>query len=553
MTPRSAVHAAALAALLAVSSDRGEASAAPAPATLVRLAPGRELPASLRAGARHLFAGWWRIAADPAEVRARLGSLQAVGIDRIEADRRYRLEIPFSPPRAASKPAPAGLVANDPLFPQQWHHSAIQAESAWLRATGAGVVVAVVDSGVRAGGHDGFCHPLAGEYDAVLDREGPGEALDVLGHGTFVASVVAECTGNGVGAAGVAPDARILAVKACTPDSECASSDVAAGIDWATEHGARVINLSLGMPCDDADWPACSTTIENDAIARAVAAGVSIVAVAGNRGEDHPGFPANHPDVIGVGGLDGRLLRTTYTSWGAALSLTAPAGEPDTDSDGDGHEDQILQETLRSVCGPLGGFEYCRWSGTSFAGPHVAGALALLLDAHPQATRGQLRRALEESALDRGAPGFDPIYAHGALQLAGALDRLDAIVAEEGSCVPSATRLCLGGAEGRRFAVEVAWSDYSGANGSGRSHPLTVDSGLFWFFTPENLELLVKVVDGCDFNGHHWAYAAATTDVGYTLVLTDTTNGRTRTFANLLGTASPAFTDSAAFPCAPAP
>ena len=516
-------------------------------ATLVRLAPGQALPEPLRAGARHLFAGWWRLPEGDGEaVRSRLSRFRAKGVERIEGDRSYRLELPV----AAAAAAPA-LVANDPLFPEQWHHRAVQAEAAWTRATGEGVVVAVIDSGVRPGGPDGFCHPLAGEYDAVNDEEGPTQADDLLGHGTFVASVVAECTGNGVGAAGLAPGARILAIRACTADGECRSSDVAASIYWAADHGARVINLSLGMPCGDADWPACSTAIENDAIAYAATAGVSIVAIAGNGAEDHPGFPANHPDVIGVGGLDGRLLKTTYSSWGAALSLTAPAGEPGTDFDGDGHEDQILQETLKRICGVGGGFAYCRWSGTSFAGPHVAAALALLIEEHPEATRAQLRRALEESALDRGAPGFDAVYGHGALQAADALARLDEIVAEAGSCTPSATRLCLG--EGGRFAAEVSWTNYSGQSGDGTAYPLTGDSGLFWFFAPENLEMLVKVVDGCDFNGYHWVYAAATTDVAYELTLTDTRNGLTRRFTNTLGTASPAFTDSTAFPCAPAP
>jgi subtilisin family serine protease len=447
---------------------------------------------------------------------------------------------------SASSP-PRGTI--DPLFVEQWHHHRVQAETAWQRSTGDGVLVAIVDSGVTPGGPDGFCFGLAGEYDAVRDEEGQGEASDLIGHGTFVASVVAECAGNGVGAAGLASGARILAIRACTADGDCASSDVAAAIDWATSHGARVVNLSLGMPCGGEDWPACSTSIENDAIGRAAAAGVTIVANAGNGAEDHLGFPANHPEVIGVGGLDARLDKAPYSSWGTALSDTAPGGKPGADDDGDGYEDQILQETLREVCSSGPGFAYCLWSGTSFAAPHVAAAVALLLEQYPSATRGQLRRALEESALDRGAPGFDPIFGHGALQAAAALVRLDEIVAaENGDCVASATTLCLGGT---RFAVEVAWADYEGGSGPGMSYPLTADSGLFWFFAPANLEILVKVVDGCDFNGFHWVYAAATTDVAYELTVTDTTSGVPKIFRNTLGTASPAFTDSSAFPCTP--
>jgi subtilisin family serine protease len=514
---------------------------------LVKVESGARLPEALRSGSRNLFGDWWRvpISAERSST-AELARLAAFGgIVKVEADVVHRLDLP-----ATGAPAEAPLISNDPLFPRQWHHRAVQAETAWQRSTGDGVVVAVIDSGVTPGGPDGFCHPLAGEYDAVRDEAGPGEAGDLLGHGTFVASVVAECTGNGVGAAGLAPDARILAIRACTLNGECASSDVAAAIDWATTHGARVINLSLGMGCGDDDWPDCSTAIENEAIARAAAAGVSIVANAGNRAESHLGFPANHPEVIGVGGLDALLRKTTYSSWGAALSLTAPGGEPDADADGDGFEDQILQETLREVCGAGAGFDYCLWSGTSFAAPHVAAALALLLEEHPEASRAQLRRAIEESALDRGAAGFDAEYGHGALQAAAALQRLDEIVVEAPTCVPTATTLCLGDG---RFALEVGWRDYAGRTGSGVALPLTDDSGLFWFFDAANLEMLVKVVDGCALNGHRWIFAAATTDVEYELIVTEVPTGASRPYRNELGTASPAFTDTSAFPCSAAP
>jgi subtilisin family serine protease len=551
--------------VLLLLSQGFAAAAAPAIETrpdrmLVRVAPGRELPAALRQapGARHLFGGWWRLpfaggdAAGP--LLARLAADSAV--ERVEEDRIHSLVFGDEPLWTAGTAGAAsggisGLVSNDPLFPQQWHHQRIGAAAAWLRSTGTGVVIAIIDSGVSLGGPDGFCSPLAGEYDAVLDQEGPGAAADVLGHGTFVAGVAAQCTANGIGGAGLAPGASILAIRACTDDYECASSDVASAIDWATTHGAQVINLSLGMPCGSTDWPACSTAIENDALARAAAAGVIVVANAGNAHQDHLGFPANHPEVIGVGGVEARLLLASYSSWGTALSVVAPAGEPGVDLDGDGFEDQILQETMRRVCvlGGGSGFTYCRWSGTSFAAPHVAATAALLLAAHPGASRLQVRRAIEESALDRGAPGFDALYGYGVLQADAALTRLDEIVAEEGTgCVASPARLCL---LGNRFAVEVTWTDYAGRDGAGIVHPLSDESGLFWFFAPGNLELLVKMVDGCSFNGQYWVYAAATTDVEYHLTVTEVATGAVRRFDNTLGTASPAFTSTDAFACAP--
>jgi subtilisin family serine protease len=523
---------------------------------LVRFPPSAPAP-GLPHGARQLSGGWWRVPLGAGETLdgalARWSALP--GVDRVEVDAIHRFDPPAAAPVAA---ATAGdvFVPDDPLFPQQWHHRVVEAEAAWTTARGEGVVVAVIDSGVSTGGKDLACAPLAGEYDAVGDVEGPGAAADVHGHGTFIAGIVAQCTDNGVGAAGLAHGARLLAIRACTADAECAASDVARSIDWATEHGAGVITLSLGFACDGFDWPACSTAIENDAIARAAAAGVVITAIAGNGAQDHLGFPANHPDVLGVGGVDARLLRASYSSWGSALSVVAPSGDTDKDDDGDGHDDGILQETLGRICIPALSYAYCRWQGTSFAGPHVAAAAALLRSAHPQANRFQIRRAIEESALDRGAPGFDAIYGHGLLQAAAALERLGTILeSDPASCTPSPERLCLGGAPdtggtaGDRFAVDVEWRDFAANEGRGRAVPFTADSGLFWFFAPANLEVLVKVLDGCGLNQRHWVFAAATTSVEYRLRVTDTATGAVRVYENVLGVSSPAVTDTAAFPC----
>jgi len=521
---------------------------------LVRLRPGSP-PSVLGADAEHLFDGWYRLRVAP-ERRASEIARWAVRpeVERVEIDLVHRLDEPLTAARAmaTSGGSPETFTPDDPLFPQQWHHHVVEAEAAWATTRGEGAIVAVVDSGISRGGQDLACAPFAGEYDAVDDLEGDGVAADVHGHGTFIGGIVAQCTDNGVGAAGLAHGARLLAIRACTEDAECASSDVARAIDWATGHGADVVTLSLGFACGALDWPACSTEIENDAIARAAAAGVVVVAIAGNAAEDHVGFPANHPQVIGVGGVDARLLRASYSSWGEALSLVAPSGDTSVDSDLDGHPDGILQETLGRICIPALPYTYCRWQGTSFAGPHVAAAAALLRSRHPGATRDQVRRALEESALDRGAPGFDPIYGHGLLQAAAALARLDEIVSSEPApaCLPSSERLCL---RDGRYAVTVSWVDFFGGSGPGHALPLTGDSGLFWFFAASNLEMLVKVLDGCFVNDRIWVFAAGTTDVAWELVVTDTETGVEARYANTLGTASPAVTDTGAFPCDPAP
>jgi hypothetical protein len=114
------------------------------------------------------------------------------------------------------------------------------------------------------------------------------------------------------------------------------------------------------------------------------------------------------------------------------------------------------------------------------------------------------------------------------------------------ACTPSPTALCLAGG---RFRVEVDWA-VRGDSGAGRVVPVgSDDSGLFWFFDPENWEMLVKVLDACAVNDHRWVFAAATTDVAYTLRVTDTGSGAAWRFDHPGGDPAPAVTDTAAFPC----
>jgi 6-phosphogluconolactonase (cycloisomerase 2 family) len=116
-------------------------------------------------------------------------------------------------------------------------------------------------------------------------------------------------------------------------------------------------------------------------------------------------------------------------------------------------------------------------------------------------------------------------------------------------CVPGLTTLCLG--ENGRFQVEVAWRNFEGETGFGTKVTESPDSGLFWFFDSANWEMLVKVVNGCDFNGHFWVFAAATTNVDYTLTVTDTLSGTAAAFHNPLGVSSTAIADTQALPTCP--
>jgi hypothetical protein len=117
--------------------------------------------------------------------------------------------------------------------------------------------------------------------------------------------------------------------------------------------------------------------------------------------------------------------------------------------------------------------------------------------------------------------------------------------AAKGGCTPGSTAFCLNGG---RFRVEVDWTDFQGGQGQGQVVPFDVDdSGLFWFFGPNNWEMLVKVLDGCRGNNHFWVFSAATTNVEYTLTVTDTVQGTVVRYTNPLGTSASAITDTSAF------
>ncbi len=321
----------------------------------------------------------------------------------------------------AIRAAATNLTPNDVYYPDQWNFPPIQAPAAWDMTSGAGVTVAVVDSGISKGGEDLDCRTFVHDYNALTNTSGPGVAEDDDGHGTHVAGTIAQCTNNALGVAGLAFNANLMPVKVLDATGSGPWSDIAEGIDWAATHGADVINLSLGMDCGTDTWPDCSVSIVNDAIAAAASVDAVIVAASGNSDEAVVGFPANHPDVIGVGAVDANLDVTDYSNYGDAISLSAPGGDVYADEDNDGWPDGVLQETFVEGSPGVPIWNYWYFEGTSMAAPHVSGAAAMLRALYPAASRQTIQTALEQTALDRGAVGFDPLYGHGVVQIYDAL------------------------------------------------------------------------------------------------------------------------------------
>ena len=301
--------------------------------------------------------------------------------------------------RAHIAVAPTGT---DPYRADQWDLNKIHTSRAWQRSTGAGVVVAVLDTGVDGKHPDLAGHVLTG-YNAITDKVGGN--TDGNGHGTHVAGTVAALTGNGLGVSGFAPDARILPVKVFGADGAGYMSDVAQGIVWAADHGAGVINMSIGSPD--------KLSAVGNAIRYARSKGVTVVAAAGNeRAEGSPtSYPAADEGVIAVAATDSADRYASYSNTGRYVDVAAPGSN-----------------IINTYSTSLHDGDYAMMSGTSMASPHVAAVAALLKAYQPAITPDQIEQALETSAVDLGTKGFDPDYGNGRIDAAAALARIGRVV-----------------------------------------------------------------------------------------------------------------------------
>ena len=291
---------------------------------------------------------------------------------------------------------------DDPYRSYQWHMDAIGVPAVWDAATGAGVTVAVLDTGVSAGA-DGFRTLLRGRDFA----DGDDRPDDQDGHGTHVAGTVCQASDNGYGTIGVAPDAALLPVRVLGAGGSGSLTDVADGIVWAVDEGADVINLSLGAGGGARALEA--------AVRYARDSGVVVVAASGNEGRAAVSWPAAYADALAVGAVDFAGDRAPYSNGGNALDLVAPGGHTGVDANGDGYVDGVLQETWQ---GGRASFQFLQ--GTSMAAPHVAGAAALLVELVGR-DPDRIETLLLDTAEDADATGWDPTTGWGRLDAAAAV------------------------------------------------------------------------------------------------------------------------------------
>ncbi|MDW7657917.1 MAG: S8 family peptidase, partial [Bacillota bacterium] len=319
--------------------------------------------------------------------------------------------------------AQAYAVPNDSLYQYQWNfadpaNGGIGMAAAWDQSTGAGVTVAIIDTGIAYENYGNFVQApdLAGTtfvagFDFVNNDNHPN---DDNSHGTHVAGTVAQSTNNSIGVAGIAYNAALMPVKVLDKRGSGSYTNIANGIMWAADHGANVINMSLGGPV-----PAL---VLEEALAYAYGKGVTIVAAAGNDGTGTVGYPAAYDDyVIAVGAtrLDKQLAY--YSNWGTSLDLVAPGGDVNVDQNSDGYGDGILQNTFNPSTKRVGDFSYYFFQGTSMASPHVAGVAALIISKGIATSPADVQKVLQDTAVDLGKEGRDDSFGYGLIDAAAAL------------------------------------------------------------------------------------------------------------------------------------
>ncbi len=301
-------------------------------------------------------------------------------------------------------------LPNDPDFSKQWHLKAAGAPRAWDAARGEGVTVAVIDTGI---------YPVD-DLDAARIVKGRNfvkrndDARDDHGHGTHVAGTIAQSTGNGKGVAGMAPLANLMPVKVLSAFGGGNSHDIAEGIRWAVDHGARVLNLSLG-------GGGRSLAMES-AVAYARRRGAVVVCAAGNSGSRGVSYPAAYPGAFAVSAVGPKGAAAPYTSYGPEVQIAAPGGDKSL-----GEEAGVLQQTLAE--GNPTESAYRWFQGTSMATPHVAGAAALVMSLGVTAP-GAVERLLTGSALKPGSYGGEDVEASSEKYGAGLLDAAAAVRTE---------------------------------------------------------------------------------------------------------------------------
>ncbi|MBS0555671.1 MAG: S8 family serine peptidase, partial [Proteobacteria bacterium] len=324
---------------------------------------------------------------------------------------------------------PQALAVSDPYYGSEWHVPKIGADTAWDLSSGAGVTIAILDSGV-----DGTHPDLAGRLVPGWNfYDNNSNTADVNGHGTQVAGTAAAESNNGVGVAGVAGGARIMPVRVASSTGSGSLTAIASGLTWAADQGARVANLSFYGVSSSSAILSAAQYMKNK--------GGLVTVSAGNYGTEAP-FPATDAMII-VSATDSNDVKTSWSSYGAYVDLAAPGAGIYTTTNGGG---------------------YGAVSGTSFSAPITAGVVALMMAANPGLGAATIEKLLFSSATDLGTVGFDTYYGYGRVNAAAAVQAAAGTKAVADTTAPSVSlsNPTAGSTVKGLVAVDVAASDNVG-------------------------------------------------------------------------------------------
>lgn len=295
---------------------------------------------------------------------------------------------------------------DDPLYCEQWGLSVMGAEAAWSAGLdGSGVRIGIVDSGLWAEHEDLVgAHIIPGRnYIDGSDNTG-----DEVGHGTFVTGLIAAQRGNGVGIAGLAPEAEIVPLK-CFDSRNGAMSDIVQAIrSGVDDYHCDILNMSFGLASN-------SQTLK-EAIDYAADRSVILTAAVGNNGTTTLNYPAAYDSVIGVGMVGPDSAVAAHSQRNQSVFVTAPGY-------------QVLG--LGTSAGAL----YRSGNGTSYACPYVSAAAALLVQKCPELSPRGVMEFFRATAQDMGLAGYDTSYGYGIAVLPGSMERFQPSVAREGGSV----------------------------------------------------------------------------------------------------------------------
>ncbi len=338
--------------------------------------------------------------------------IDEVGIERIRVDEGDSVTEALDEYKQSSKVefaepnffVAASIVPNDYYYSAyQWNMPKIDAPAAWDSEKGYShdVVVAVVDTGVDLG-HPDLDSKMVQGYNFAYDNGNPD---DDNGHGTHVGGIVGAESNNSQGVAGVSWGAKIMPVKVLNAWGSGYLSDVANGIIYAADHGADVINLSLGTSY-------YSGTLQS-AVDYAYNKGVTVIAAAGNSGNSTMSYPAGCNHVIGVGATDQNDSKASFSTYNSSVDVSAPGVS-------------IASSWYRGS-----GYSYALASGTSMAAPHVAGLAALLLSQDPSHGPDDVESIIKTACDDLGSAGRDDYFGEGRINAQLALSEDDSFVAAD--------------------------------------------------------------------------------------------------------------------------